>query len=82
MTVASAQTNPTITERGSEPWELALSRAHDAQMRARAEARQRGNPLCPAKDPPDPIDPDPVVALCRRYAHRFQHDVKRQHRHF
>ncbi|WP_437656657.1 phage tail protein [Sorangium sp. So ce1182] len=54
----------------AEPWEAALLAQHGALMKARAAAGP-GAPLCPAEDPPPPVDPDPLIAFYRRSAHRF-----------
>lgn len=52
-------------------WEKELGDAHAKLVAARAEAKEKKQPLCPERDPPDPLDPDALITLCRRYAHRF-----------
>jgi phage tail-like protein len=57
----------------AEAWEVELAEKHADLIEARNMARHRNpnEPLCPAADPPAPLDPDPLITFCRRYAHRF-----------
>ena len=54
-----------------EPWEAELLEAHGRLVRRRQKVRPAGSVRCPDEDPPDPLDPDPLVSFHRRYAHRF-----------
>jgi phage tail-like protein len=54
-----------------EAWERALALKHAALVLRRAAARAEGNTPCPEDDPPDPLDPDPLIRFHRRHAHRF-----------
>jgi phage tail-like protein len=55
----------------TEPWERALALRHASLTLRRAATRAAGDTPCPEADPPDPLDPDPVIAFHRRFAHRF-----------
>jgi phage tail-like protein len=62
-----------IDDSAPVPWEIALQAKHDEVMKRRADARAAppDAALCPPDDPPAPLDPDPLIALCRRSAHQF-----------
>ncbi|MFZ4407103.1 MAG: phage tail protein [Paracraurococcus sp.] len=55
----------------AEPWEVALESAQAALLLRRATTRAEGGTPCPEAEPPEPLDPDPVIAFHRRHAHRF-----------
>jgi phage tail-like protein len=54
-----------------EPWERALALKHAALLLHRAATRAEGGTPCPEAEPPDPLDPDPLIRFHRRHAHRF-----------
>lgn len=55
----------------SEPWEQELEAQQLALMLRRAAVRAEGGTPCPPADPPAPLNPDPIIAFHRRFAHRF-----------
>lgn len=59
------------TAEAAAGWESDLEAAHLALTLRRAAVRLEGGTPCPQADPPEPLDPDPVIAFHRRYAHRF-----------
>lgn len=54
-----------------EPWEARLVAAHDALLARRVAAAEAGASPCPPTVPTPALDPDPLIAWHRRYAHRF-----------
>jgi phage tail-like protein len=55
----------------AEDWEQALEAKQFALLLRRAAARAAGDTPCPREDPPEPLDPDPMIRFYRRFAHRF-----------
>ncbi len=58
-------------EEASEAWEEALALKHAALRLRRAAVRAEGGAPCPAEEPLQPLDPDPLIRFHRRFAHRF-----------
>jgi phage tail-like protein len=68
LQIAGAETPDAVP---TEAWEMNLAVRHTALMLRRAAQSVDGETPCPADDPPDPLDPDPLIRFHRRFAHRF-----------